>query len=220
MSHRSHLILASDMPDTAPAKPRKRPAQSRSRATVEAILDAAAHILLTQGIGAASTNRIAGKAGVSIGSLYQYFPNKTALIGALRRRHAESMRCTILQLAGPALTAPLPHAVRSMIHAVMQAHRIDPELHRILAQEAPRTDFADSRGDIDHDLRSAVGALLRARQSEILPTNPELAAAMLVRLVDALIHAAVIDNTLQATQAEVEEEIVRVVMRYLTGQAQ
>ena len=63
------------MPRANPAKLRKSPAQSRSRATVEAILDAAAHILVTQGFAAASTNRIAEKAGVSIGSLYQYFPN-------------------------------------------------------------------------------------------------------------------------------------------------
>lgn len=207
------------MPRANPAKLRKSPAQSRSRATVEAILDAAAHILVTQGFAAASTNRIAEKAGVSIGSLYQYFPNKGALIAALRRRHAEAMRSTILQLAGPAASAALPDAVRSFIHAVMQAHRIDPHLHRILAQEAPRTDFADSRGDIDHDLRNAVGALLTSRRSEILPTDLPLAAAMLVRLTDALIHAAVIDNTLDATPQAVEDEIVRVVLRYLQGNA-
>lgn len=207
------------MPTANPTKPRKSPAQSRSRATVEAILDAAAHILVTQDFAAASTNRIAEKAGVSIGSLYQYFPNKGALIAALRRRHAEAMRSTILQLAGPAASAALPDAVRSFIHAVMQAHRIDPQLHRILAQEAPRTDFADSRGDIDHDLRNAVGALLTSRRSEILPTDLPLAAAMLVRLTDALIHAAVIDNTLDATPQAVEDEIVRVVLRYLQGHA-
>ena len=207
------------MPAPNPAKPRKNPAQSRSRATVEAILDATAHILLRDGLAAASTNRIAEKAGVSIGSLYQYFPNKGALIAALRRRHAEAMRTTILQLAGPAVSAALPVAVRSFIHALMQAHRIDPQLHRILAQEAPRTDFADSRGDIDHDLRNAVGALLSSRSSEILPSNLQLAAAMLVRLTDALIHAAVIDNTLDATPQAVEDEIVRVVLRYLRGHA-
>lgn len=207
------------MPPTNPAKPRKSPAQSRSRATVEAILDATAHILLNDGLAATSTNRVAEKAGVSIGSLYQYFPNKNALIGALRRRHAEAMRATILQLAGPAASAPVPEAVRSFIHAVMQAHRIDPQLHRILAQEAPRTDFADSRGDIDHDLRNVVCALLTSRRDEILPTDLALAAAMLVRLTDALIHAAVIDNMLDASAQAVEDEIVRVVLRYLQGTA-
>lgn len=207
------------MPPSNPAKPRKSPAQSRSRATVEAILDATAHILLNDGLAAASTNRVAEKAGVSIGSLYQYFPNKNALIGALRRRHAEAMRATVLQLAGPAASAPLPEAVRSFIHAVMQAHRIDPQLHRILAQEAPRTDFADSRGDIDHDLRNVVCALLTSRRDEILPTDLALAAAMLVRLTDALIHAAVIDNMLDASAQAVEDEIVRVVLRYLQGTA-
>ena len=68
------MILASDMPDTAPAKPRKSPAQSRSRATVEAILDAAAHILLTQGIGAASTNRTQEIAPLEICLLFHGAP--------------------------------------------------------------------------------------------------------------------------------------------------
>lgn len=207
------------MPPSQPAKPRKSPSQSRARATVDAILDAAAHILVNEGLAAASTNRVAEKAGVSIGSLYQYFPNKAAMIGALRRRHAEVMRNTVLQLAGPAASEPIPQAVRGFIHAVMQAHRIEPQLHRILAQEAPRTDFVDSRGDIDHDLRQVITALLTARRNEILPTDPALAAALLVKMSDALIHAAVIDHTLDADEQQVEDEIVRVVLRYLLGNA-
>ena len=72
-----------------PEAPRKRPTQRRARATVDAILLAAAHILKTEGGEHASTNRIAELAGVSIGSLYQYFPNKESVIAALRERHAE-----------------------------------------------------------------------------------------------------------------------------------
>ena len=72
-----------------PVRPRKEPRHERARATVDAILMAAAHILRTEGSEAATTNRIAELAGVSIGSLYQYFPNKQAVVGALRERHAE-----------------------------------------------------------------------------------------------------------------------------------
>jgi len=74
---------------TVQLSPRKAPRQSRSQATVTAILDATARILLERGYAAASTNAVAELAGVSVGSLYQYFPNKEALIAALQARHGE-----------------------------------------------------------------------------------------------------------------------------------
>lgn len=73
----------------APVAPRKKPRQARARATVDAILIAAAHSLKTEGFEHATTNRIAELAGVSIGSLYQYFPNKVSIVGALRERHSD-----------------------------------------------------------------------------------------------------------------------------------
>jgi AcrR family transcriptional regulator len=75
----------------AELSPRKRPSQSRSAATVKAILDATARILVERGYAATSTNAVAERAGVSVGSLYQYFPNKDALIAALHTRHIEQM---------------------------------------------------------------------------------------------------------------------------------
>ena len=70
-----------------PTMPRKSASQKRSQATVETLLDATARVLTREGYDRASTNRIAAKAGVSVGSLYQYFPNKEALVAALVARH-------------------------------------------------------------------------------------------------------------------------------------
>src|SRR5271154_4777544 len=67
--------------------PRKLPRQQRSEATVESILEAAAQVFERHGYAAGTTNRIAERAGVSIGTLYQYFPNKDAILIALARRH-------------------------------------------------------------------------------------------------------------------------------------
>src|SRR5213082_1988183 len=72
--------------------PRKRPRQDRSKATVDAILTATARILMADGYDRASTNRIALAAGVSVGSLYQYFPSKEALVAALVENHLGRMR--------------------------------------------------------------------------------------------------------------------------------
>src|SRR5262252_975871 len=73
------------------SEPRKQPVQQRARVTVEAILDATAHIWAREGYAAVNTNRVAEAAGVSIGSLYQCFPDKAALVGAVAVRHSEAM---------------------------------------------------------------------------------------------------------------------------------
>src|ERR1700733_7246395 len=72
--------------------PRKQPRQARARETVEAILQAATYILLKAGYEAMTTNQVAERAGVNIASLYQYFPNKQAILGELERRHVTAMR--------------------------------------------------------------------------------------------------------------------------------
>src|ERR1700722_11945035 len=72
-------------------KPRKHAAQQRSRATVDALVEATARILVKEGFDKASTNRIAEKAGVSVGSLYQYYPSKEALVAAVMERHSQEL---------------------------------------------------------------------------------------------------------------------------------
>jgi AcrR family transcriptional regulator len=85
--------------------PRKRPRQQRSEATVDAILEAAARILEGAGLNAVTTNAVAEHAGVSIGSLYQYFPGKTALLAELIRRERDILTARIAAIAAePAST--------------------------------------------------------------------------------------------------------------------
>ena len=108
--------------------PRKRPRQRRSKATVEAILEATARVLVEEGIDRASTNRIAEIAGVSIGSLYQYFPSKDALVMALLERHCERMLGLLLRASVDLADAPLEDAVRTYVRAVIDAHALEPKL--------------------------------------------------------------------------------------------
>ena len=80
---------------TSIPQPRKSPRQQRSQQTVDTILQATARVLAKHGYAGTNTNRIAETAGVSVGSLYQYFPNKNALIAALHDRHDEQMLALI-----------------------------------------------------------------------------------------------------------------------------
>jgi len=207
------------MPLQSSIKPRKTPRQGRAQATVEAILDATAHILVAEGYAGVNTNRVAEKAGASIGSLYQYFPSKEALITSLRRRHADQMREMLLATASSAIRLPVAEAVPLLVHAIMQAHLINPRLHRALEEEVPRPDLVDGREDFDRDLNSMLKMLLTAYQKDILPSDLDLASVVLMRTVDTLVHAALIDDTPGITAEAMEKEIVVLVLRYLQGNA-
>src|SRR5690242_11966063 len=107
------------MPTKARTAPRKKATQARAQATIEAIMRATAHILVKDGYDRASTNRIAARAGVSIGSLYQYFPSKEALVAALMERHMEEMaevaRSALARIATLPLEEAVEEAVRMMV---------------------------------------------------------------------------------------------------------
>src|SRR6478752_505802 len=96
-------------------KPRKNASQERSRATVDALVEATARILIREGFDKASTNRIAAVAGVSVGSLYQYFPGKEALVAAVIDRHNRQVMQAVQGELARALDLPLDVAVRKLV---------------------------------------------------------------------------------------------------------
>lgn len=124
---------------------RKAPRQERSRVTIESILDAAAHILGERGWEGFTTNNVAEIAGVSIGSLYQYFPNKQSLVEAVRRRHFDE----VLTALRTATDSRMPYSTRieAFVDGVISAHNRYPAAHRVLLESAPHG--ADSK--LEHD---------------------------------------------------------------------
>ena len=202
----------------SPAQPRKQPRQGRSMATVQAILDATAHILVNEGYEALNTNVVAERAGVSIGSLYQYFPNKGALIAAVRQRHADQTREELVTLAAQAAHLPLRQAVPCLIDAVMASHRIEPELHQVLEREVPRQFQSWDVTEGEVELRTLLQALLQPHRDQLIVSDLALASLVLVRMVDALVHAPLIQDPMGIDPKAIEQEISIVVLRYLTGQ--
>lgn len=118
--------------------PRKSPVQARSRATVEAILEAAARILETGGLAAATTNRVAERAGVSIGSLYQYFPSRDAILAELVRRVRLSMSTRLLEASEAARPLPLDQAVPRLMAAAVHQYETQPRLMAALEEAEAR----------------------------------------------------------------------------------
>jgi AcrR family transcriptional regulator len=131
--------LTRDMARKPLRKPRKNASQKRSRATVDALIEATAHILVREGFDRASTNRIAEVAGVSVGSLYQYYPGKEALVAAVIDRHNKEIMRVVRAALAEVASQLVEEAVRKLVTVAIEAHRIDPKLHRVLAEQIPRT---------------------------------------------------------------------------------
>jgi AcrR family transcriptional regulator len=196
--------------------PRKRPGQDRSRATVGTILDAAARILVKDGYDAFTTNRVAETAGVSIGSLYQYFPNKESLLGELMRRHTLAIENELEALAAPVQGPSFEHQVRTAIEQTVRAHLVDPDLHRALSETPPL-------GKLDWEARFAertaarVKAVFEARRSHIVAPDLDLAVYIVLRAVEAIVHNAATERLSDLKSGVLTDEVTRLLLGYLTG---
>jgi AcrR family transcriptional regulator len=198
--------------------PRKHASQERSRATVDALIEATARILVKEGFDGASTNRIAEKAGVSVGSLYQYFPSKEALVAAvIDRHHRETMRVVRDTLADVA-ALPMEQAVRRLVAAAVTAHRIDPRLHRVLTEQIPRTGRLENVEAFARETHALFRTYLDRHSGERRAVDPELAAFVCVTSIEALTHRAVLHHSKMLSDEAMEtlvDEATRLVVGYL-----
>jgi AcrR family transcriptional regulator len=184
---------------------------------VETILAAAARVFVREGYARATTNRIAAAAGISVGSLYQYFPGKDAVAVALLRRH----RARILETVGRHLVgideASLEVRVRELVRAALEAHGLDPGLHRVLIEHVLRTSARAEMIGFEDRLEEVIVEKLRAAREDIRICDLELAAFILVRVVMSITHAAVVDKPQYATDPRLVSETTRMIVGYLTG---
>jgi AcrR family transcriptional regulator len=199
--------------------PRKRPSQSRSALTVDAILDATARILVERGYAATSTNAVAERAGVSVGSLYQYFPNKDALIAALHTRHIERMKTVIETALARAMDVSLEDALTGLIESAVEAHRIEADLHRVLDRQLTDLGVVDAHDKFDQVLEDRVVTLLARHRESISVRDLRLAAFMLNHSTHALIHTVVAQRPPGVSLATATAEIVRMMRAYLSAAA-
>jgi AcrR family transcriptional regulator len=176
-----------------PSTRRRRPVQARAQETVAAILEAAARLYER---GSTTTNRIAQLAGVSIGSLYEYFPNKDAIIHALLDKH---MRAATEQLLAELAaldpeTTPLELGIRRLVDLMLDLHADRPGLHRLFVARVMGLPAVRQRlNGIELELRREVTAWLRSHP-EVSVTDAALAARVVVQSTDALVHRYVEDD--------------------------
>ncbi len=163
---------------------RRRPTQERASVTVEAILQAAAELFCGIGYDRASTNRIAERAGVSIGSLYQYFANKEAILAALLDEHQravhEVVEEALVLLDDPGIS--LRQGLERMLTRLVDFHAADPELTRVLSEEVPHLAHGSADAEeIAHYTARAVAML--SRRPDVVVENLEISAMLLVTTI-------------------------------------
>ena len=198
-------------------EPRKSPRQSRSQATVDAILDATARVLVERGHAATNTNLVAERAGVSVGSLYQYFPNKLALINALRARHSREMAASMEREFRRRPGETFREALTRVIQASVLAHQVDADLHRALEQcEELGLPDDDGHDEAHEKIQQLLRDMLIAHRDELAITNPDLAAFILMHALHGLIHAVVLDRPASVSVKAATREMIRLADAYLT----
>jgi AcrR family transcriptional regulator len=198
----------------ASLKPRKQPVQARSASTVAALYEASIQVLLAVGYRKFTTTRVAARAGVSVGSLYQYFPNRQALIAAVIERHMEEMLATIERRCrehrGQSLEAMVEGLVDAVVAAKWERLEISRALHEPLAEvrgaecvQAAALKMAEPLADI---LRSCSDASFRDEQR---------LALLIVVACNALLQTAITDKVHAFDMAALRAHMRAFVLGYL-----
>ncbi|MDT9594105.1 TetR/AcrR family transcriptional regulator [Nocardioides zeae] len=188
---------------------RREPRQARSRAMVERIVDAARAVLAAEGYDAFSTNRVAAAAGVSPGSLYQYFPDKTALVDVLARQWVDRMSDDVAGALLAHVDAEAPDLLRSAATALLDAVERDPLMLRIVWLELPGARNVAARDALERRVRDVLTTYLRLRHPATAERADRL-AWVLVLTAQQLTVRFVLDPDPPLTREQLVDELVAV----------
>ncbi|MFO0686262.1 MAG: TetR/AcrR family transcriptional regulator [Sandaracinus sp.] len=200
------------MKTTERTSTRRAPKQERSRQTVEAVLDAVQLVVRRHGAGAITTNRVAAAAGVSIGSLYQYFPDKQAIFLALHDRHVDGVRRVIERTMTDCAAASFEELTGQLVEGLADVHAQEAELHEVLSVAVPQ-----STDGFESALASTFErALSPTQQDRYTAEETERMLFVLPKMVGALVHG-VAREAQASTRARARDEALRTVALYVSS---
>ncbi|HEX3850596.1 MAG TPA: TetR/AcrR family transcriptional regulator [Polyangiaceae bacterium] len=194
---------------------KKAPQQQRAKATVSAILDATVRVLEKEGADNASTSRIAEVAGVSVGTLYQYFANRDAILDALQDREFERATEMIGRVLARGAYASDREAARAVIEGLLELHAAAPAMHRLLVVEGLRVTPAARVQAFDLRMVSTIRSFLALSNVRIRRSNLDAAAFVVYQAVRASTLACLLERPPGLDSATLVDEITDLVLRYL-----
>jgi AcrR family transcriptional regulator len=187
----SFALSSPAVPKPPPTEPRKQPRQARSRALVEAILDATERVLAQEGPEQATTTRIAEVAGVSVGSLYQYFPSRDALLAAVIERRVERDEQELLARMATLGDASLATILRTAARHLVEVYRREPELYRTMVDEMDRVAREARVQTMIDDAMARTVAMLKPHREALAVDDLPLAVYTIVTAQVAVVRDAV-----------------------------
>lgn len=204
------------MPARSVKSPRKLPQQARAQSTVHAILEATVQVLEREGPEAATTTRIAEVAGVGVGTLYQYFSHRDAILDALQEREF-SRTLALLQsvLSDEHLRRSPKEIVMACISGMAELYVACPGVHRVLAMEGLRTQKADRLQSFDLRVVALVRHFLAATNAPVRRKNLEAAAFVAFQCVRATMLASLLETPAGLNDETLVEELADLLLRYL-----
>ena len=201
------------MTTTESTRTRRKPKQQRSRQTVDDVLEAVQLVVKRHGTQAITTNRIAEAAGVSVGSLYQYFPDKRAIVTALHDRHVDDVRQVIEQTTAACASAPLEEFTRELVHGLVNVHADIADLHEVVSSAVP-----ESALGFKNALHHTFGRVLsRADQNRYSLDETERMLFVLPRIVESLVHGAAHQTRAALSRDSARSEAIRTVLVYVNS---
>jgi AcrR family transcriptional regulator len=195
---------------------RKQPRQARSQATVNAVLEAAIQVIEREGVDAATTTRIAEVAGVSIGTLYQYFSHRDAIFNALQDREFDRALTFMQSVLSDGNLARTPReTVTAVVRGLAEVYATCPGLHRLLAIEGLRVTEAERVYAFDTRIVGIIRHFLAATGAPVRRKNLEAAAFVAFQSVRATMLASLLERPPGLGQEDLIEELADLVLRYL-----
>jgi len=191
-----------------PLEPRKQPRQARAVATLSAVLEGAAQVLEADGFEKMTTTRVAERAGTSVGTLYQYFPSKEALLVAVVEARMAAIDRALSTVFDLPASAPLAEHVRVMITALINEKKRRPRLNAELARQAPRLENLRLIARTLDRAHGMVRALIEAHQDETSVTDADLAAWLVVHAVNGMVDGAILGPPQRLADPRLAEAIV------------
>lgn len=196
---------------------RKGPKQQRSKATVSAILDGTVRVLEQEGSDAATTSRIAEVAGVSVGTLYQYFANRDAILDALQDREFDRASDMIGRILAHGAYATDREVARAVIEGLLELHGAAPTLHRLLVVEGLRVTPTERVQAFDMRIIALVRSFLNLANVRIRRKNLDAAAFVVYQAVRASMLACLLERPPGLDSETLVDEITDLVLRYLAA---
>lgn len=197
-------------------KPRKTPRQARAKATMDAIVEATIQVLQKEGYDRLTTIRVAERAGASVGSLYQYFPNKAALVCAVIDYCCQKSLASFEQSLLIHNCDDLPDAIRRLIDENLVSERLPPDLHRMINDLAPRLGVQNKTLQVSRAMTRMIETVLRRHAEVIAPDTDLVVASTIIQTVlEAIAHRIALVDPKPVADGILAEEATQLVLRYL-----